>query len=91
MAKEIKILRVVKGERKTSGLTSNIGQFFLETQIRLAHLFICRGSENISLLNADYKGKVTLHENYIVFVPCVIKESKESHLLQFYRMRFHMN
>ena len=87
MAKEIKILRAVEGERKISGLTFNIGCFFLDTQIRLVHLFICQGSENISLLNADYKGKVTWHENYIAFVPCIIEESKENHLLQFYRMR----
>lgn len=59
MAKEIKILRAVEGERKISGLTFNIGCIFLDTQIRLVHLFICQGSENISLLNADYKGKVT--------------------------------
>ena len=87
MAKEIKILRAVEGERKISGLTFNIGCFFLDTQIRLVHLFICQGSENISLLNADYKGKVTWHENYIAFVPCIIEESEENHLLQFYRMR----
>lgn len=87
MAKEIKILRAVEGERKISGITSNIVHFFLDTQIRLVHLFIFQGSENISLLNADYKGKVTWHENYIVFVPCIIEESKESHLLQFYRMK----
>lgn len=83
MAKEIKILRAVEGERKISGITSNIVHFFLDTQIRLVHLFIFQGSENISLLNADYKGKVTWHENYIVFVPRIIEESKESHLLQF--------